>query len=205
MIKLSFLIPTTPDRKKQTDKLVREINRQARYSKLMKTIEVVTLEDNKEMTIGKKRQELYKMAKGIYSVQWDSDDWIHPFAIEMMMEGVTKYKINKTDIEALPDCITYKELIIWDGKSAATSNFSLSYPDWKDNQDGYNFVRTPFFKTPIKTSICLETEIPDIRFGEDHAFAQNIKPKLKTERYIDEFIYWYTPYRSEHNDRYGIK
>lgn len=204
MKKLSILIPTTPDRKKEFEKLRREMWRQIRALNMKAGIEIIDLEDNKEMTIGAKRKELYKMAAGLYSVQWDSDDWIHPFGLEMITAFLPKRMTDKNP-DRLPDCVTYKELIIWNGTKPETSNFSLKYDDWRDNYDGFNYVRTPFFKTPIKTSICNATEIPDSRFGEDHDFARNIKPKLKTEHYINEFIYIYTPFTSDHKERYGIK
>jgi glycosyltransferase involved in cell wall biosynthesis len=194
-MKLSILIPTTPDREKEFSRLMKELQRQIKSGRLSKVAEIISMCDNKEMTIGEKRNRLYLQAKGEYSVQWDSDDWIHAEGISLIIEAM----------KDKPDCITYKELIIWDGKRVQSSNFSLTYNDWKDNEDGFNYVRTPFFKTPIKTDICKSVTIPDIRFGEDHAFSRLVNPKLKTETYIDEFIYWYTPHQSPHNERYGIK
>jgi glycosyltransferase involved in cell wall biosynthesis len=189
---LSILVPTTIERSKVFNRLLHEIKRQIKPFK--KQIEILSLCDNKEMTIGEKRNKLYQMAKGKYSWQIDDDDWIHPDAIEKIMKAV----------ENDSDCITFSEVVIFDGKRLENSNFSLKYVDWADNQDGYNHVRIPFFKTPIKTEICRLVAVKDIRFAEDHEFARSINPLLKTETHIDDYLYWYLHYSTPFNERYGI-
>ena len=146
------------------------------------------------MTIGEKRERLYAAATGLYSWQIDDDDCISPFAISAILEAA----------KMEPDCITFEENVSIDGMESR-SNFSLQYADWGENQGGFDYVRTPFFKTPIKTSICQQVPIPHIRFGEDHAFARAIKPLLKTEVHIDKQLYYYNHVSSDHNTRYGIK
>jgi hypothetical protein len=74
----------------------------------------------------------------------DDDDTVHYQAIPLI--------INKLD--GIVDCVGFKELCIFDGKRVESSNFSLQYGGWADNEDGFNHVRTPFFKTPIKTHLC---------------------------------------------------
>jgi glycosyltransferase involved in cell wall biosynthesis len=193
-ILLSVLIPTVLERAAQFHKLRQYIFHQLVDHELTDIVEIVYLQDNKEMTIGAKRNKLYRMAKGVYSLQVDDDDWLHPLAIPYIVD-----ELNEN-----PDCVGYKELCIFDGKRVESSSFSLKYPGWLDNYDGFNHVRTPFFKTPIKTRLCLQCSIPDIRFGEDHEFAKMIHPLLTTENYIDEFIYHYIHNSTPHNDRYGI-
>jgi glycosyltransferase involved in cell wall biosynthesis len=192
---LEIQIPSTPDRSEQTKQLVLEIKRQIKAGAFSKAVNVKVFEDDKTMSIGAKRNMMYQKSKGIYTWQIDSDDWIHPKAIRIIMEATVSN----------PDCITFKELIIWDGNRIASSNFDLNYFDWADNSNGYDFTRTPFFKTPIKTEICQKVQVQDIRFAEDHQFAKDIKPLLKSQVYIDHYIYFYTPYKTPFNERYGIK
>lgn len=193
-MKLSILIPTIKERDEQFFKLRQFIYRQIIDFELHDQVEILPLRDDKEMTIGEKRNRLYQMATGEYSWQIDDDDWIHYEAIPMIF--------NKLDGA---DCVGFKELCIFDGKRLESSNFSLKYPGWLDNYDGYNHVRTPFFKTPIKTEICRQVNIPPIRFGEDHEFSRMITPMLETENWIDEFLYIYRHNSSPHNERYGIR
>jgi hypothetical protein len=191
---LSVLIPTVLERAEQFHKLKQHIFHQLVDHELTDVVEIVYLQDNKEMTIGEKRNKLYRMAKGVYSLQVDDDDWLHPLAMPYIVD----------ELKENPDCVGYKELCIFDGKRVESSNFSIKYPGWLDNYDGFNHVRTPFFKTPIKTRMCLQCPIPDIRFGEDHEFAKMILPLLSKENYIDEFIYHYVHNSTPHNQRYGI-
>lgn len=195
---LSILIPTTIDRREQFAKLKEEFKRQISEGGYSDSVEIKSLEDNKEMSVGKKRDILYKAAVGKYSLQWDSDDWVAPDAISRILFA----------LEENPDCVTYKEHCQMDGE-IKFSNFSLGYPDWLGGgnivlSDGFHFQRTPFFKTPILTSLCKQVGVEDMRFGEDHDFARRIKPLLKTEIHIDQFIYYYEHTSSDHNTRYGI-
>lgn len=192
---LSILIPTVNDRAEQFHQLLTFIQGQIHDHHLLDVVEVKHLKDNKEMTIGEKRNKLYRMAEGEYSWQLDDDDWIHYEAIPLIIDALRDE----------PDCVGFKELCIFDGRRVESSNFSMHYPGWLDNYDGFNHVRTPFFKTPIKTRLCLQSPAPHIRFGEDHEFSKMIKPLLKKEAYIDEFVYIYRHNATPHNQRYGIK
>jgi len=192
---LSILIPTVIERAEQFHKLKQFINRQIIDYDLHDLVEILFLQDNKEITIGDKRNRLYRMANGVYSWQVDDDDFLHYQALPLIIDEIK-------DMDC--DCVGFKELCIFDGKRVESSNFSIRYGGWADNVDGFNHVRTPFFKTPIKTRLCLQCPIPPIRFGEDHAFAQAIYPLLQKENYIDEFIYHYLYNSTPHNQRYGI-
>lgn len=194
-ILLSILIPTVKERAENFHKLNQFLRRQLIDHELEDKVEILFLQDNKEMSIGEKRNKLYRMANGVYSWQIDDDDWVHPEAIPLIIDEF---------LDEDCDCVGFKELCIFDGKRVESSNFSIKYGGWADNVDGFNHVRTPFFKTPIKTRLCLQCPVPPIRFGEDNEFAKMIYPLLNKEHYIDEFIYHYIHNSSPHNERYGI-
>lgn len=194
-MKLSILIPTIQSRQTEYDQLVRFLKWQINNNGYPKeSVEILSMCDNKEMSVGFKRQQLYNTAQGEYSWMIDDDDMIAWNAIGLIMQR----------LDGNVDCVGFKELCIFDGKRVESSSFSLKYPGWMDNYDGFNHVRTPFFKTPIKTVLCRQVGVADMRFGEDHDFAMRIHPLLKTESYIDEFIYFYQHNSSPHNERYGI-
>ena len=190
---LTICLPTIESRKEQFAALKEYIELQTK--KHGKNIEIITLCDNKEMSIGEKRQRLYEMAKGLYSWQIDDDDSILKGSIDLVMEAIKK---------ELADCITFKELCIFEDRQEQSS-FSLQWKEWADNVGGFDHVRTPFCKTPIKTEICLHAGVKDMRYGEDHQFAKDVYPLLKTETYIDEFIYIYRYKFEPHETKYGIK
>lgn len=157
-------------------------------------VEILIACDNKECTIGEKRQWLYEKASGMYSWQIDDDDLVTKDAV----------KLIRTALKEQPDCVTFQEKCIIDGVEKR-SNHSLKYADWWENMDGFDYVRTPFFKSVIKTEIARSVPVPHMRFGEDHAWSRLIKPLLKTEVHIDEEIYHYIHNSSNHNERYGIR
>jgi len=158
-------------------------------------IEVIGIRDNKEMSIGEKRELLYSKASGKYSWQIDDDDSISDNAINLILEAIKQE----------PDCITFQENCMINGKYYS-SNHSLKYDDWADNFDGFDFVRTPFYKDVIKTSIAQSVPFQHIRYGEDHAWSRDLKPHLKSEVHIDKEIYYYihNSQPEDFNSRYGF-
>jgi len=84
-----------------------------------------------------------------------------------------------------------------------TSIFSLMFKEWKDNFGGYDFVRTPFYKSPMKTAIAQQIGFEDIRFAEDHKFAIKVYPLLKSEYFINKILYYYQPVFKVGENRYS--
>jgi len=192
---LSIQIPYTDERQEDFDKLFVELGRQIIDTKEYGEVEILWDSTGKEMPIGEKREKLYKMANSLFVWQIDSDDWVAHNAIHLILEAIK----SNPDV----DCITFEEHIDIDSK-IQRSNHSLKYDDWHDNFDGFDYVRTPFMKDVIKTEIAKSVPIPHIRFGEDHQWAQALKPHLHTEIHIDEQIYRYIHRSSDFNERYGI-
>ena len=189
---LSIQIPTIVSRKEQFDKLYDFILKQAEG----KPVEVIYESDNKEMSIGAKRQKLLMRSNADYFVQIDDDDTVAPDYVDKVLEA----------LKSKPDCVGYLEDIVWDGKQL-TASHSIRFPQWADKQDGFDFVRTPFYKDVIRTGIAQMVGIRDMRFGEDHDFAKRIKPHLKTEVFIDEKMYFYnfnTLTEAQFKARYGM-
>jgi hypothetical protein len=210
MILLSIHIPTTDDRAASYALLEEEIRNQCvaigeepieSWPQFglnpggwrSKRIEFLYCCDNKEISIGKKRDILYQASTGLYSWQIDSDDWIAPIAIRKIVLA----------LKESPDCVTFREKVTIDGVEK-DSIFDLIFDDWAENEDGFDYVRTPFFKTPILTGLCQLIGVNDMRYGEDHDFARRIKPWLKTQVHISNELYYYQHTSTEFKQRYGI-
>lgn len=192
MTKLSILIPTVVGRESFYDKLNAELERQKAG---LDCIEIIGAKDNKEIPIGTKREGLYFVASGLYSVQLDDDDMIPPFYIERVLKA----------IELGTDCIGYNESVVWNGVNMGISNISLRNRKWDENKHGYRYVRTPFFKVPIKTEIARSVNFQPIRFGEDYEWSMRLYPNLKTEVFIPETMYLYSYVQGDNKTKYGIK
>lgn len=199
---LSILIPTVVGREESLHNLM---GKMANYdpnkiingavTKHSNDIEIIYLKDNKEMTIGEKREKLYQKATGLYSIQVDDDDDISDNAIQLILEAI------KSNPE-IP-CITFREKCMMNGEYKS-SNHSIKYEKWQDNFDGYDYVRCPFYKDVIRTDIAKSVPFPHIRYNEDEQWSMVIKPLLTNEIHIEEELYYYIYNETPHNERYGL-
>ena len=192
---LSILIPTVVGREEQLNRLLKILDDQ-----MIPDIEVLVECDNKEISIGEKRDNLYRKAKGKFSVMIDDDDFVPDNYIEVINAVI--------DSNPNIDCIGYFEHCTINGKYEK-SVISLKNRGWvSHNEMGQTtHLRTPFFKVPILTSICQRVGVRDMRFGEDHDFAIRILPYLKKEHFIYRDMYYYRAdslTQQQHKERYGI-
>lgn len=188
---LSILIPTVFGREMCYDRLMDKLCN-LNYPE----VSIYTYKDNKQITIGEKREALYKNSTGLFSWQIDDDDDIAPNAIQLILEAIR----SNPEIP----CITFKERCMINGEYKS-SNHSIRYPQWMDNSDGYSFVRCPFYKDVIRTDIAKSVPFPHIRYNEDEQWSMAIKQLLTDEIHIEEelYYYFYEP-KESHNERYGI-
>jgi len=193
---LTILIPTVVGREAEVDRLIGNIDLQCSILFVHNEVEVIQLKDNKEITIGEKRERLYKMANGLFSWQIDDDDAIAPDAIETILSVI----IGNTHIP----CITFRENCMMNGEYKS-SNHSIKYDRWADNFDGYDYTRCPFYKDVIRTDIAQSIPFEYIRYNEDEKFSMAIKPLLTDEAHIDKEIYFYIyEPKDTHEERYGL-
>jgi hypothetical protein len=217
-IMLSILIPTVVGREIELGKLIHKIQMSYGDVKWEITItkfadgsewgwchadcpiEIYFYKDNKEMTIGEKREKLYNGCNGKFAWEIDDDDDIADNAIELILEAIK----SNPDV----DVISFEEYCNMDGKEYK-SNHSATYSGWEGEghtefADGFHFHRTPFFKDVIRTELAKSVPISHCRFGEDHIFANDLHPKIQSEIHISEPLYRYIHISSPHNERYGI-
>ncbi len=189
---LSIQIPYTNERLNDFKALCKRIDLQrADYN----DVELLWDGTDKHMTIGEKRELLYQKSNGLFSWQIDSDDDISPDAIKLIRDAI------KSNPEV--DCITFKEKCLINGQYK-TSNHSLTYSQWMDNSDGYDFIRSPFYKDVIRTDIAQSVPFPKIRYNEDEQWSMALFPHLHTEIHIDEELYYYIYNETNHIERYGL-
>lgn len=193
---LSILIPTVVGREDQLEVFLKELNRQIGELELPGSVKIQIKKDNKEMTVGEKRNILYQESVGLYSFMPDDDDAVAPDFIKKVVEA----------IKSSPDCITYYEHVDIDGE-VSKSNHSIKYSGWHDNPtwpEGFKYARTPYFKDVIKTEIARSVQVPAIRYNEDEQWSNALLPHLKNEIHIDEFMYFYKHISSNPTERYGL-
>ena len=187
---LSILICTIDSRKNEFNKLLTKLKIQA-----LDEVEILSICDNKEMTIGAKRNKLLEMAEGDYVCFVDDDDSVSDDYINSILKAIKKE----------PDCIGFQIECNMEGKieKAIASN---RYDVWCENKDGYRYCRTIYHKTPTKRSIALQIGYKDIRYAEDHDYSLRLKQSglLKEEVFIDKVLYYYNYKFENPNTKYNL-
>lgn len=197
---LSILIATIEGRKARFFSLMEELDRQ-RGAFPPGYVEILSLSDNKEMNLGRKRNLLLEMAAGRYVVFIDDDDWIGPDYVKNILNAI---------VEEEPDCIGWLidcEFRDLGGglRKTARAICSNRYNGWQENNDGYDITQFIYHKNPVRREIALAVKFPEKNYGEDYPFGVGIKKYLKKETFIDEVMYYYR-YQDEpggHKERYG--
>jgi hypothetical protein len=182
---LSVLIPTV-------------VGREAQFNALIETIPVPILycKDNKEMSIGTKRQLLLDKCETEYFVMCDDDDAL----------SLDYFPTILPLLEKKPDCICYLE----DINGVQTACHSNRFEDWGIGK-GYHYYRTPFYKDVLRTDIARKIGFNDLRYGEDYDFAKRLKTSrlIQNEIFVDKKMYFYKMPNAlsnvEHKKRYGIR
>jgi len=189
-MKLSILIPSTFDRLAMTRKLVDYLNTQTQ-----RDVEIVTKFDNRELSIGAKRQLMVEQSEAEYVVFIDSDDWVSEDYISSIM----------TALEKSPDCVGFE--IECSGTKGKTASASNKWDKWDDNRGGFDYVRTIYQKNPTKREIVLAIGYKDLRYAEDSDYSKRLKESglLKTEEYIPRVLYYYQYKYQNPKIKYGIK
>lgn len=198
-IALSILIPTVVGREEKLNQLMKVLDPQ--FDRLVQLsihsgimpVEILIDKDNKEVSIGAKRQRLLEKALGEYVVFVDDDDLVSDDYIDQILNN-----LGEDAIGFLIDCFEQSR---YTGRAKA----SRSYANWGENQDGYKYVRTIYHKTPVKRELALRAGFKDMRFGEDYDYCMRLKPFIKSENFIDKVLYYYRYEHEDHNTKYGIK
>lgn len=177
MHKLSILIPSLEERRKTLEQLKTELANQIGK----RNVEVLSLPDNRQMTIGQKRNMLLTQSTGEYVSFVDDDDMVSPDYIEKVLNALTKN----------PDCSSLTgEIVFSDGYSRPFIH-SLRYGQWIDDHEGKVYYRPPNHLNAVRRSIAVQVGFPSWNSGEDRSFSMGIRHFLKKEEWIEGVIYNY--------------
>lgn len=173
---LSLLICTIPKRKNLLDRLLFELRSQ--IVKSGKEVEILI--DNKEGTIGGKRQRLLNKSQGEYVAFIDDDDMVSQDYISSILYS----------LESKPDVVGFMGWITTNGKNK--TNFKISKDcGYKTTARGYERFNNHL--SPVKREIALQIGYKDISFAEDYDYALRLTNSglVKTERFIAKSLYYY--------------
>lgn len=188
--RLSILLATVVGRAALFAKLHAHILAQAEG----RSVEVIVACDNKEISIGKKRQNLLEAATGDYVCFVDDDDWVSDTYVDDILAA----------LESSPDCVGFLITCTTNGRNPVKAITSMRYKEWYENRDGYAHCRTIYHKSPVRRDIALKVGFPDLRYAEDKVYAKGVTALVKTEVFIDKVCYHYRFRAEPFMAKYGI-
>jgi len=180
---LSLLIPTLIERRAQFRALKGRLQRQAAESGFEEDVEILSHEDDRELSIGAKRNLLLRKATGRLVAFIDDDDDVSDAYVPLICRA----------IEAHPDvdCIGLKGTLLFRGQHPRQFVHSLQYTDYATVAGVY--CRPPYHLNPIRRDIAIRYLFEDTSYSEDVDWALRLMRDraLTREYFIEELLYCY--------------
>jgi glycosyltransferase involved in cell wall biosynthesis len=177
---LSILICSLEARKELLQGLLASLYAQIKYLPNPESVEIIYLVDNKEITVGAKRNKLLEMARGKYVVFVDDDDRVAGDYVARILDAV------KTS----PDAVGITGIITWDLRNPKMFRHSMDYGKESPTIEGvYN--KPPYHVCPILAAHAKAHKFPEISYGEDSAWAMEVFQHIRTCTTIPVPIYLY--------------
>jgi glycosyltransferase involved in cell wall biosynthesis len=180
---LSILIPTLESRRTLCDRLCRHLEQQVKQNNVENAVEILALRDDGSATVGSKRNQLMKMARGRFIVFVDDDDRVSDDYVEQITRAINENPDS--------DCIGFAAEITFQGKYPRKMVHSIRYKDWR-HSDG-QYVRPPCHITPIRRSIATRYAFADIDYAEDMDWTLRMSrdEAISREATLDVTLYFY--------------
>ena len=175
---LSILIPTLPTRIDCYANLIKMLNKQVIENNLMNRVQILSLCDTKEISVGEKRNILLNKSNGKYVCFIDDDDIISPnYLIKLILA-----------IDSGADVITFCGDYV---ENTNVTPFSISMLHRGNYNHPNIFYRLPNHLCPVKREIALSCQFTDKNFGEDSDYSERINKYIKNEFHIQDKLYFY--------------
>jgi hypothetical protein len=183
---LSILIPATPARYHTHlwplwQKLAAQVEGFQRD-----TVEILVFLDNRQRTIGEKRDALVQMSLGAYVAFCDDDDDVAVDYISSLLAGMKES--GGFTPNGGPDVITFKQRAIVGGVEGIC-HFSLKHPNEPFSPAG--FRRNAWHICAWRGDLARRYRFPATNYGEDWAWARHLVLEAKTEHHIDQVLHTY--------------
>lgn len=180
----SVLVCNIPFRRNDCSKLL------AYLEKISKgyDVEILCLYDNKQRTVGQKRNDLLKLAQGDYIAFIDDDDDVDNDYFKDICEVLERDR---------PDVLTFTQLTIFkDTDRIQECKYSVEY-DYESGEDWWR--GKPSHTMVWRRAIALKGKFPEVQNTEDVAWVDQVVPYVQKESNIDKPLYMYrfNPAKSE--------
>jgi hypothetical protein len=185
----SILICTLDEREKSFNFIYNKLQKQIADLGLQDQIEIVYFKDNRENSVGFKRNWLLEQSSGKYTCYVDDDDDISDDYIQIIYEKLLKN----------PDCVEMQGVMTFSGKKPHLFIHSIKYNNSYTSEGNFLpaqdnvYYRPPNHLNPIKRVYGCQFSFPEVNFAEDADWATQIAKTglLKKEEQIDKPCYFY--------------
>ena len=176
---LSILTPTIPGRERQLQALQTRIEAQSSGLKSSGQVEHLVLSDNRQRSIGAKRQALIDIARGQYIAFVDDDDDIADNYVDELLSAT----------ETGADVITFQQHAVYNGLES-TVHFRLGQGDGAFIPGGIT-QRDAWHVCAWKRDTVAGCQFLETNYGEDRAWALQARKRAKTTYHIPKILHFY--------------
>ncbi len=182
-MKFSILIPTLVERRAQFGELYAKLQGQIEAAGLGGEVEILELCDNREQSIGAKRNALIARAQGDYIAFVDDDDDVSPDYVPLIYNTLIEHP------EA--DCLGITGIVSFQGTHPHRFVYSLAYDHYFSRKGVY--YRPPYILNPVRRAVATQFPFAEISFNEDIDWAMRMVSAhaLKQEVMLREVLYYY--------------
>lgn len=175
--RLSILIPSIPSRIELASALLMKIQKELPFD----DVEICMFLDNKQKTIGEKRENLVQISTGKYFMFLDDDD-----DYENLLDV---YHATSKDV----DVITFKSLCRNNNGShfIVTHHLGSEIEHKSDENGNYVDCNRPPFHNCAWNSFYKKFHFPYVNYGEDWGWLKQFVSEAKNEYHIDKIVYKY--------------
>lgn len=174
-IDLSILICSLTERRNTfLDRLLDKLEPQVKD----KNVELLIFSDNAKRSIGQKRNDAIKMAKGKYTCFIDDDDLVSDDYVDLILKEIRDWS---------PDVIVFDALITFDEQRPKLVKYGREF-DYCEKEEAY--YRHPNHLMVHKKSNITEW-FKDIKTGEDDEWASRMLSRIVTQSRIEKILYYY--------------
>jgi Glycosyl transferase family 2 len=190
MIALSILTPSVPSRFAQTAALCEKIGDQIEslpgaLAMLLPSsspvVEHLVFTDNKQRRVGAKRQDLLNLARGEYIAFVDDDDTISDHYVAKLLEAITRK----------PDVVTFLQHCTVNGVEGLVKFDLLHRHDHPFAASPHVTERRPWHLCAWRRELALQGLFPEIDYGEDAAWVDQVVPLARTQVHMPEILHYY--------------
>lgn len=182
-MKLSILVPSIEERRGNfLKRILSQLNRQIAPYK--GEVEVLTLVDNRELSVGEKRNKMLDMATGEFLVFIDDDDRVAPEYLDEVMSVLSTQD---------PDCIVYDcicKVVGFNGRVRETIYCKYGV-EFEYTKTGDQWRGKPAHVMVWRSSIAKRHRYRPISAGEDVDWVKRACVEIESQVRIDKTLYFY--------------